>query len=552
MDADALHRRARERGVNPIVYWLVRAVLQPFFHIYFRLSRVGREHVPQEGPAIFAANHRSFIDPLVIGMLVRRPLYYVAKKELFRHRLLGWLLNALGAFPVDRGAGDNDMLETARAILARGDALVIFPEGTRIRPGSLGRPKRGVGRLALESGAPVVPVAVIGTEAIRRGWRIRPHKVRIRVGRPLRFPTVEDPSPQLAEAVTDRIWPCVMLQWEWLGGLPLRRAAVIGAGSCGTGLAAMLARGGLAVELGCRTAAQARELAARRVNDRYLPGVELPDGVAVGTAADLDLATADLVCFAVPAGSLPAALLDHGARVPDRAGVLVVAKGVVPPTGARPTAYTAARVRARAVASLGGPAHAAEAVVHGASLVLATRDDGFARQLADVLRAAGYDCHRTSDVAGVELAGCANNAAALAAAAAASSGGPNAAGAAAGKVFAEIEAFAQGQGGRPETFAGLAGAGDLVATALAEHDRNRRAGELLGAGMPARDIAPSLGHAVEAVDTVPLLSSAMRRSGVTAPAVDGLADLIEGRVEPGSWARTVTKPAAPDRTAKAA
>jgi len=553
MDADALHRRARERGVNPIVYWLVRAVLQPFCHVYFRLSRVGREHVPQEGAAIFAANHRSFLDPIVIGMLARRPLYYVAKKELFRPRVLGWLLNALGAFPVDRGAGDKDMLATARAILARGDALVIFPEGTRIRPGSLGRPKRGVGRLALESGAPVVPVAVIGTEAIRRGWRIRPHKVRIRVGRALRFPMVEDPSPQLAEAVTDRIWPCVMLQWEWLGGLPpLRRAAVIGAGSFGTGLAAMLARGGLEVELGCRTAAQARELAARRINDRYLPGVELPDGVTVRTAADLDLGTADLVCFAVPARSLPSALLDHGARVPDRAGVLVVARGVVPPTGALPTAFTAERVRARAVASLGGPAHAAEAIVHGASVVLAARDDGLARQLADVLRAAGYDCHRTSDVAGVELAGCANNAAALAAAAAASSGGPNAAGAAAGKVFAEIEAFAQRQGGRPETFAGLAGAGDLVATALAEHDRSRRAGELLGAGMPARDIAPSLGHAVEAVDTVPLLSDAMRRSGLTAPAVDGLADLIEGRVEPGSWARTLTRPAAPDRTAKAA
>ena len=71
--------------------------------------------------------------------------------------------------------------------------MLIFPEGTRIRPGSLGKPKRGVGRLALETGAPVVPVAVIGTEAVRRGWRIRPHKVRIRAGRPLRFPQVESP-----------------------------------------------------------------------------------------------------------------------------------------------------------------------------------------------------------------------------------------------------------------------------------------------------------------------------------------------------------------------
>src|SRR3954452_24930106 len=433
MDVDGLHRRARGRGVNPIVYWLGRAVLQPFFHVYFRLSRVGREHVPQEGPAIFGANHRSFIDPLVIGMLARRPLYYVAKKELFRHRLLGWLLNALGAFPVDRGAGDKDMLETAHAILARGNALVIFPEGTRIRPGSLGRPKRGVGRLALESGAPVVPVAVIGTEAIRRGWRIRPHKVRIRVGRPLRFPQVQAPSPQLAEAVTDRIWPCVALQWEWLGGLPpLRRAVVIGAGSCGTSLAAMLARGGVEVELGCRTAVQADALARTRVNDRYLPEVELPGSVAVRPADQVDLASADLVCFAVAARDLPAVVAEHGLRLPDRAGVLVVAKGVVPPTGALPTAYVSEHVRARAVASLGGPAHAADSLVNGASVVVAAHDKPFAKQLADVLGRGGYDVHGTSDIAGVDLAGCAKNAAALAAAAAGSSAGPNAAGAAAG------------------------------------------------------------------------------------------------------------------------
>ena len=224
-DYAALHQRARDKGVNPFVYWVVRAVLQPFFHVYFRLRRVGREHIPKSGPLLLASNHRSFLDPFVLGAMLRRPVYYVAKKELFENRLQAWFLNALGAFPVDRGAGDQEMLETARQILARGDVVLLFPEGTRIRPGGLGEPKRGIGRLALETGAPVVPLSVIGTEAVRKGWRIRPHKVSIRAGRAMRFPRGDRPSKNLAQAVTDRIWPCVQLQWEWLGGDPTPQPA---------------------------------------------------------------------------------------------------------------------------------------------------------------------------------------------------------------------------------------------------------------------------------------------------------------------------------------
>src|SRR3954452_1373733 len=373
--------RARNKGVNPFVYWIVRALFQPFFHIYFRMSRIGREHIPADGPVIFAANHRSFLDPFVIACMSRRPLYYVAKKELFARKLTAWFLNSLGAFPIDRGNADQDAMATAREILERGDSVLIFPEGTRIRPGTLGTPKRGVGRLALETGAPVVPVAVIGTEAIRRGWRIRPHKVRIRAGRPITFPKVEAPSRQLATAVTDRIWPCVMLQWEWLGGLaPLRRAVIIGAGSWGTSIAVSLARAGLEVQLGCRTGDQADALRAHGENRHYLPHVRLPEQVTVTRAGHLDFAAADLVCFAVPARALPAALAEHGEAVPERAGVLVLSKGLVPPQGALPCAFASERTRARAVACLGGPGHAADALQHGASLVAASTDKGFARQ----------------------------------------------------------------------------------------------------------------------------------------------------------------------------
>jgi 1-acyl-sn-glycerol-3-phosphate acyltransferase len=214
----AFREHALAHGVNPVLYWLARAVLVPFFLLYFRIARLGREHIPSSGPVLLAANHRSFLDPFVIGALTRRPVYYMAKRELFEHRWQAWLLNSLGAFPVDRGRADEQAMATARAILERGDCVVIFPEGTRVRPGPLARPHRGVGRLALQTGASVVPVAVQGTEDVRRGWRIRPRKVSLRCGRPLHFPQAERPTPAMALGVAERIWACVSLQWEWLGG----------------------------------------------------------------------------------------------------------------------------------------------------------------------------------------------------------------------------------------------------------------------------------------------------------------------------------------------
>jgi glycerol-3-phosphate dehydrogenase (NAD(P)+) len=421
--------------------------------------------------------------------------------------------------------------------------VLIFPEGTRTRPGSLGKPKRGVGRLALETSAPVVPVAVIGTEAVRRGWRIRPHKVRIRAGRPLRFPRVENPSPALAGAVTERIWPCVLLQWEWLGGLPpIRRAAIIGAGTWGTSLAVSLARSGLEVDLGCRTPEQAAVLAASQRNDAYLPGAQLPESVHVVRAADLELGGHDLVCFAVPARALPSVLAAHGERIPRRASLLVLSRGVVPPLGTLPAAFVSERSGARAIATLGGPSQAREVLEHGASVVLASLDRGFARQLSDALATARLDVSITTDLTGTQLAGCAKDAAVLAAAAAASAG-PNVAGAAAGKVFAEIDALARMRGGRPETFAGLAGAGDLVATILAEGSSNRRAGELLAQGVPSREVDALLGRVAEAVDSVPLLAAVAKDARLETPALDGLAALVEGRIEPERWTATIIEPA---------
>src|SRR6478609_2617327 len=181
------HAYAREHGVNRFLYLLARAILQPAFLIWLRLSRTGREHLRGiKGGLIVASNHRSFLDPFVIGVTLpwRRPMQYVAKVELFERRWQGWLLSRCGAFPIRRGQSDETAMETARLALERGGTICIFPEGTRIRSGSLGTPKRGVGRLSLETGAAVVPVAAHGTEHVRRGFRIRPRKVKLRIGRP--------------------------------------------------------------------------------------------------------------------------------------------------------------------------------------------------------------------------------------------------------------------------------------------------------------------------------------------------------------------------------
>ena len=531
------HEYTRRHGVNPVLYLLARVFMTPFFLVYFRYVRAGREHARLRGGLIVASNHRSFLDPFAIGGALpwRRPMNYVAKVELFEQRWQGWLLSRLGAFPIRRGESDEESVETARIVVERGGAVCIFPEGTRIRRGSLAAPRRGVGRLALETGAPVIPAAVLGTEHVRRGWRIRPRKVKVRLGRAMTFPRAAHPSQGLAETVTARIWPNVELQWEAMGGLPpMRRAAVIGAGSWGTAVAVLLARGGLEVQLGARTAEQAEELEAAGENQRYLEGVRLPDSVRVRQASEIELAGLDLVCLAIPSGSLPQAVGAIADRVGARSSLLLLTKGLIAPQGQLPAEYVGERVRARAIACLGGPAHAREAVSGSAALVLGSADGDLRDQLGEVFDRAGLVCERSGDVTGVEMAGAAKNAAALAAAAA-ESHGLNAAGIAAAEIWRECIEHAIGRGAELETFSGLAGVGDLTATVMAPSGRNRRAGELLGRGTPAEEIPGLIGQASEGLDAVPLLATAVSAAGRDAEALAGLAALIRGEIDTEAW-----------------
>jgi glycerol-3-phosphate dehydrogenase (NAD(P)+) len=163
----------------------------------------------------------------------------------------------------------------------------------------------------------------------------------------------------------------------------------------------------------------------------------------------------------------------------------------------------------------------------GASLVAASTEESLAAAIAEVFIRAGVVCEESSDPLGVELAGAAKNAAALASGATEAQG-LNAAGGAAGHIFGEVWRWAESQGARPESLIGLAGVGDLVATALAPQSRNRRAGELLAQGVPAVDIPVRIGQAVEALESVPLLARALTSAGIDAPVTTALGRLIAG------------------------
>lgn len=317
-----------------------------------------------------------------------------------------------------------------------------------------------------------------------------------------------------------------------------RRAVVIGAGSFGTAVALLLARGGLRTTLQTRTNGQCERLSEDRENRVYLPGVPLPRELRVEPVS-AGLARADYVFLGVPSvgleeviAGLPAAGLD------ERAAVVSLAKGLVAPDGSPPTAALSASFGPRRVACVGGPAHADEMVREGAGLVAASREEGLAKSIAAVFIRAGVVCEESNDPVGVELAGAAKNAAALAAGATEAQG-LNAAGAASGHIFAEVWRFAETLGARPESLIGLAGTGDLVATALAPQSRNRRAGELLSQSVPAGEIPGRVGQAVESLESVPMLARALARAGLEAPVTAALGRLIAGELPLEEWVALV-------------
>jgi 1-acyl-sn-glycerol-3-phosphate acyltransferase len=215
------HEFTRKHGANKLVYRLSHWILVPAALAWFRLTRTGTDTIPQDG-VLLVANHRSFLDPFLLGMLLppSRPVCAMGKAELFKRPRAGWYISRCGCFPVRRGESDPEATETARQVLERGGVVVIFPEGTRLRGGGLGQPRRGAFRLAIETGATVVPCCVMNTENVRRAKVvIRPVHVQAHAAPPIPVEKGE-PTREAAADLADRSWKAVTDLWLEHGGSP--------------------------------------------------------------------------------------------------------------------------------------------------------------------------------------------------------------------------------------------------------------------------------------------------------------------------------------------
>lgn len=198
------HERVRTRRPDWI-YRLARVVLTGPIWLLYRARAIGSERVPERGPVIVAPNHFSYIDHFFLAMFLRREVQFMAKSQLFRFPI-DFILSHGGTFPVRRGQHDEEAFRTAYNVLGRGGLVGMYAEGGRSRSKRLGMPKPGLGRLALESGAPVVPVAIHGSEKVRDVKKLRLPKVTIAYGEPIVFDTVEDPDREQCQWASEQIF----------------------------------------------------------------------------------------------------------------------------------------------------------------------------------------------------------------------------------------------------------------------------------------------------------------------------------------------------------
>ena len=232
------HAYAREHGLSRPLYAAGRGLSKAVLRTWFRVRVTGVENIPTQGGVIVAPNHKNFLDPFFVGIVARRRVRFMTKIELFKGPL-GWLLLRWGAFPIRRGEADAEAIDTAAAVLRAGDLVVVFPEGTRVaEPDALGTPRHGAGRLAIETGVPIIPAAITGTSHLWRGALPKRRRVQIAF-----LPAVEPAPPAAGDdpasvLIDDRVWPAVQEEYGRLAARPGVIVAALTAAGVGGGLLA--------------------------------------------------------------------------------------------------------------------------------------------------------------------------------------------------------------------------------------------------------------------------------------------------------------------------
>jgi 1-acyl-sn-glycerol-3-phosphate acyltransferase len=202
---DQFHAAAR-KGVG-WTYTFVRCILTLPTLLIYRVRAIGTENVPKSGALILAPNHFSQMDHFFVGLyLLRRKVRFMAKSQMFGPPVLTYIYKHGGVFPVRRGHHDEESMTTAFTILEQGGMLLVYAEGGRSRSGKLREVKPGIGRIALESGAPVVPVAIQGSEKVRRWKRFRFPRITVQFGEPLSFPTEKAATRERQQEVAEQIF----------------------------------------------------------------------------------------------------------------------------------------------------------------------------------------------------------------------------------------------------------------------------------------------------------------------------------------------------------
>src|SRR3954447_2362188 len=301
------------------------------------------------------------------------------------------------------------------------------------------------------------------------------------------------------------------------------KVAVVGAGSWGTAFSRLLLDRGHEVTLVCRDAEQARAIADTRRNPRYLTQVDL-SGVVPRPGRGARPEETELFVLAVPSR----AFADVARELPGNAPVLSLTKGLDPATGARLSTLVRSPV-----AVLSGP-NLAEEIARGlpAAAVVASEHKALAEELQDAINSLVFRIYVNPDVVGVELCAAAKNVIALAAGAVDGLGlGDNGKAALITRGLVEMARLGEACGGRPETFAGLAGMGDLIVTCEAKRGRNRTAGELIARGATPDEAVARIGQTVEGLTTAPVLRDLARRLDIEMPITEGVCAVLEGHVQ---------------------